>query len=252
MQDLRESLALVEANQNARRGKLEGLEARLKVLQEAQAQAAGEPGDGVTLEGAVATVYEMLRVPRGLEEAIAAVLGDQLEAFVFEHQADAVAAIESLVREDGPRARGDPAGHDEAGLPAERDEGEGRARRGGEPREVPAEVREADQHAARAASIVVQDVDDGGAAAAAAASGRSSRRTASSSTSRASSAGGRPQATQVVHAGLRARPGVDPQGDRAHPARDRRDRARGRRAARDGCGSRRRGARRDDRARRTP
>ncbi|MEK7248433.1 MAG: chromosome segregation SMC family protein, partial [Chloroflexota bacterium] len=100
---LRESLALVEANQNARRGKLEGLEARLKVLQEAQAQSSSDDQQ-VNLEGAVSALYEMLRVPRGLEIAIAAVLGDQLDAFVFNHQTDAVAAIYSLVREDGPRA----------------------------------------------------------------------------------------------------------------------------------------------------
>jgi chromosome segregation protein len=100
---LRDSLALVEANQNARRGKLEGLEARLKVLQEAQAQSSSDE-EPVKLEGAVSALYEMLRVPRGLEVAIAAVLGEQLDAFVFNHQTDAVAAIYSLVREDGPRA----------------------------------------------------------------------------------------------------------------------------------------------------
>ena len=31
-----------------------------------------------------------MRVPRGLEQAIAAALADQLEAFVFERQADAI------------------------------------------------------------------------------------------------------------------------------------------------------------------
>jgi chromosome segregation ATPase len=50
----------------------------------------------------------MLRVPRGMEEAIAAVLADQIEAFVFERQADAVAAIESLVRQNGPRVTAIP------------------------------------------------------------------------------------------------------------------------------------------------
>jgi chromosome segregation protein len=104
---LRESLALVEANQNARRGKLEGLEARLKVLQEAQVQAA-EVDDAVTLEGAVSALYEILRVPRGLEVAIAAVLGDQLDSYVFNHQSDAVAAIYALVRGEGPRAAAIP------------------------------------------------------------------------------------------------------------------------------------------------
>ncbi len=104
---LRESLELVEANQSARRAKLEGLEARLTVLREAQVQAA-ETGDAVNLDGAVTALYEILRVPRGLETAIAAVLGEQLDSFVFNHQSDAVAAIYALVRGDGPRAAAIP------------------------------------------------------------------------------------------------------------------------------------------------
>ena len=108
VEGLRESLAAVEANQNARLGKLEGLEARLKVLSDAQAQTSADPGEKVTLEGAVATVYQVLRVPRGLEEAIAAVLGEQLEAFVFDRQADAMAAIYAHAREGGPRAAAIP------------------------------------------------------------------------------------------------------------------------------------------------
>ena len=108
VQELRESLSQVEANQNARRGKLEGLEARLKVMEEAQAQAGTDPEEGITVEGSVATLYEVLRVPRGLEEAMAAVLSDQVEAFVFERQAEAVAAIESLVKQNGPRVAAIP------------------------------------------------------------------------------------------------------------------------------------------------
>jgi chromosome segregation protein len=108
VEGLRESLAAVEANQNARLGKLEGLEARLKVLSDAQAQTSADSSETVTLEGAVATVYQVLRVPRGLEEAIAAVLGEQLEAFVFDRQADAMAAIYAHAREGGPRAAAIP------------------------------------------------------------------------------------------------------------------------------------------------
>ena len=102
--DLRSTLAEVEANQNARRGKLEGLEARLKVLQEAQAQSMAEPEGGITIEGAIGTIFDGLRVPRGLEDAIAAALQAHLDAFVFERQVDAVAAIESLAQQRGPRA----------------------------------------------------------------------------------------------------------------------------------------------------
>ncbi len=108
VQELREALSSVEASQNARRGKLEGLEARLQVLEDARRQSEGGPGEAITIEGAVGTTYEILRVPRGLEEAIAAVLADQIEAFVFERQADAIAAIESLVRQNGPRVTAIP------------------------------------------------------------------------------------------------------------------------------------------------
>jgi chromosome segregation protein len=102
--DLRATLSEIEATQNSRKGKLEGMEARLRVLEDAQKQNAREPEAGITIEGAHGTVFDGLRVPRGLEDAIAAVLRDNLEAFVFEHQDDAVMAIESLVRQGGPRA----------------------------------------------------------------------------------------------------------------------------------------------------
>jgi len=105
---LRDSLTIVEANQNARIGKLEGLETRLKVLTDAQAAAEADPEEEITIEGAVARVYQMLRVPRGLEEAIAAVLGEQLEAFVFERQADAMVAIYAHSKEGGPRTAAIP------------------------------------------------------------------------------------------------------------------------------------------------
>ncbi len=104
VQETRTALTKVEADQNARRGKLEGFEARLNVLSEAQKQVqASEPENVVSIEGALTTVYEVMRVPRGLEAAIAAALADQLEAFVFERQADAIAAITSLVSQHGPR-----------------------------------------------------------------------------------------------------------------------------------------------------
>ena len=99
-----EALGKLEADQNERRGKLEGLEARLEVLGEAQRQAlATSPDAAVTIEGALSTVYEIIRVPRGLEDAIAAALTGQLEGFVFDRQAQAIAAIQSLVAQRGPR-----------------------------------------------------------------------------------------------------------------------------------------------------
>ncbi len=102
--DAREALSKIDAVQNERRGKLEGLEARLSVLTQAQEHAqATQPEHSVTIEGAAATVYEVIRVPRGMEDAIAAALADQLEAFIFDRQVDAIAAIQSLVDQNGPR-----------------------------------------------------------------------------------------------------------------------------------------------------
>ena len=100
----RDALGKLESDQNERRAKLEGMEARLGVLEEAQKQAqAMEPEASVIVEGAVSTVYEIIRVPRGLEAAIAAALVGQLEAFVFDRQAQAISAIQSLVAQSGPR-----------------------------------------------------------------------------------------------------------------------------------------------------
>ena len=104
VQEIRAALTRVEADQNARRGKLEGFAARLAALSEAQEQMQGaDLSDAVTVEGAVATVFEVIRVPRGLEEAIAAALAEQVEAFIFERRPEAIAAIQSLVAQRGPR-----------------------------------------------------------------------------------------------------------------------------------------------------
>jgi chromosome segregation protein len=108
VESLRESLAAIEATQATRVGKLEGLETRLKVLEDAQAAASLNPEDEITIEGAASRVFEILRVPRGLEEAIAAVLGEQLEAFVFDRQGDAMAAIYAHAKEGGPRTAAIP------------------------------------------------------------------------------------------------------------------------------------------------
>jgi chromosome segregation protein len=103
--ELRDSLAKVEANQNARRGKMEALEARLNVLTEAQRQLQTAPADEppVTVEGALAAIYQVVRVPRGLEQAIEAALGDTVEAFIVQHRAEAIDAIRALVAQDAPR-----------------------------------------------------------------------------------------------------------------------------------------------------
>ena len=103
VQRLRGQLAAVEATQSERRAKLEGLNGRLAVLLEAQKQAESSQVEGaISIEGALSTVFEIIRVPRGLEDAIAAALSDQLEAFVFERQSEAIAAIQSVIAQKGP------------------------------------------------------------------------------------------------------------------------------------------------------
>jgi chromosome segregation protein len=100
---LREQLAAVEGTQGERRAKVEGLQSRLGVLEEAQKQAEGHGDEAISIEGAVATVFEVIRVPKGLEEAISAALSDQIEAFVFERQSEAIAAIQAVIAQRGPR-----------------------------------------------------------------------------------------------------------------------------------------------------
>lgn len=105
VQGLREELAALESTQASRRGKLEALRTRLQVLEEAQrqAQSAGDGGGAISIEGAAGSLFEILRVPRQIEFAVAAALADQLETFVFERQGDAVAAIQAVVDQRGPR-----------------------------------------------------------------------------------------------------------------------------------------------------
>ena len=100
---LREQLAGVEGTQGERRAKVEGLQSRLSVLEEAQKQAEGHGDEAISIEGAMATVFEVIRVPKGMEEAISAALSDQIEAFVFERQSEAIAAIQSVIAQRGPR-----------------------------------------------------------------------------------------------------------------------------------------------------
>src|SRR3990170_2875110 len=102
---LRDSLAKVEANQNARRGKLEALEARLTALTEAQHQLQSSQVDQppVTVKGALAAIYQVIRVPRGLEQAIEAALSDMVEAFIVRHQSEAIDAVKALIAQDAPR-----------------------------------------------------------------------------------------------------------------------------------------------------
>jgi len=102
---VRGNLARLEADQNARLAKLEAMTARLDVLTDAQKQLqANDEGEAVSIEGAVATVFEIIRVPKGMEDAIAAALGDQLEAHIFDRHPQAMAAIQLLAQQRGARA----------------------------------------------------------------------------------------------------------------------------------------------------
>jgi len=104
LRELRSSLAKIESDQGSRRGKLEALETRMAVLQEAQRHTQSpDEEEAITVEGALTSLFEVLRVPRGLEDAISAALADQLEAFIFERQQDAITAIQEIVTLGGPR-----------------------------------------------------------------------------------------------------------------------------------------------------
>lgn len=105
VQRLRDELSELESAQATRRGRLEALKTRLSVLAEAarQSQSAGPDDAAISIEGAVGSLFEILRVPRQIEAAIAAALADQLETFVFERQGEAISAIESVVQQGGPR-----------------------------------------------------------------------------------------------------------------------------------------------------
>lgn len=98
---LRASLIALESKQNLRRGKLEALQARLSVIQEAQEQYRAQPTEPaveVPMEGFVAAVHQVLRVPRGLEMAIEAALADYVEGIIVHHQKEAIAAAQAIAR----------------------------------------------------------------------------------------------------------------------------------------------------------
>jgi chromosome segregation protein len=100
----------------------EQLEARLSALKAAQEQRTGfdaairavltaggllEPEEGSqvesTLEGIVGVVGRLLRVPPGLERAIEAALAENIQAIVVERQADALAAVDMVSRQEAGR-----------------------------------------------------------------------------------------------------------------------------------------------------
>jgi chromosome segregation protein len=60
----------------------------------------GASEEPVTLEGVVGMVARLLRVPANLERAIEAALAENLEAIVFEHLDDALAALEMLTEQE--------------------------------------------------------------------------------------------------------------------------------------------------------
>jgi chromosome segregation protein len=98
--ELRASLRALEAKQHARHARLEGLRSRLQVLQEAQERyrqaAAQEPEPEVEIDGFVAAIHQILRVPRGLERAIEAALADYVEGIIVQRQKEAVAAAQAI------------------------------------------------------------------------------------------------------------------------------------------------------------
>ena len=99
--NLRVSLIALESKQHLRRGKLEALQTRLTILHEAQEQYRAQPEESqeaVQVEGFLAAVHEIVRVPKGLETAIEAALADYIEGNIVTYQREAIAAAEAIAR----------------------------------------------------------------------------------------------------------------------------------------------------------
>jgi chromosome segregation protein len=117
----REALALERRYADANR-EAERIQTRLELLrrmqQESQGSEAGArallemggltPADGrpddTRIKGVLGLVSRVIKVPRGLEKAIAAALADNLNAVIVQDEREALKAIEALVRDESGQA----------------------------------------------------------------------------------------------------------------------------------------------------
>jgi chromosome segregation protein len=96
----------VESNQALRRAQLEELRSRLQFVQdlERQLRPQAQEGEGPQPRGLEARLYQVLKVPKGLERAIEAALGDWLRAVLLPRSDDALAAAQQIAAAGGERS----------------------------------------------------------------------------------------------------------------------------------------------------
>ncbi len=108
----RASLAALQESCRLRDLEIERLQARLGILSDAQqaheartrASAAPLTESGeMTVQGLLGVVSSLIRVPKGLDQAIEAALAENLQAILVERQKDALAVIETLARQKAGR-----------------------------------------------------------------------------------------------------------------------------------------------------
>lgn len=96
----------IEANQATRRTHLDEVRSRLQFVQDLERQLRPPLGEeqGVAVPGLDAVLYQVLKVPKGLERAIEAALGDWLRALLVARADDAVAAAEQIAAQGAERS----------------------------------------------------------------------------------------------------------------------------------------------------
>ncbi|HXG41416.1 MAG TPA: chromosome segregation protein SMC [Dehalococcoidia bacterium] len=96
----------VESNQAARRAQLEEMRSRLQFVQDLERQLRPplpEEEAGGAVPGLETVLYRVLKVPKGLERAIEAVLGEWLRALVVARSDDALTAARRIADSSGER-----------------------------------------------------------------------------------------------------------------------------------------------------
>ncbi len=96
----------IESNQAQRRAQLEEMRSRLQFVQdlERQLRSAAEAEGAVRVPGTEGALFQVLKVPKGLERAIEAALGDWLRALLVARSDDALAAAQEIAARGGERS----------------------------------------------------------------------------------------------------------------------------------------------------
>ncbi|HXG36478.1 MAG TPA: chromosome segregation protein SMC [Dehalococcoidia bacterium] len=108
-QQISKAIVNLEANQRLRQAKLESLRARLQIVEEAHAQyrsamaRSSDQDSEIDVEGFLAAMHEIIRVPRGMETAVEAALADYLDAVIVERQQDAILTAKAIIASGSER-----------------------------------------------------------------------------------------------------------------------------------------------------